>query len=190
MRYCLTFQRTDACTQKSCKFMHVHPSRPYPSFQSHQYNRPNKSTNKQSDYLGNESPEPRFGHNYRHDSHHSSERSNARHNFSYQTRKSVRSQICYKFRDTGFCHYGNNCKCQQSPAVVSQYSNHSVSGQHTREADQFSFLGEMRRLVDSVQNVVETHRVVHPMFHTGLQQSIPQASQGHQILPVVNQQPL
>ena len=30
--YCFTFQRTDACTQKSFKFMHVHPSRPYPSF--------------------------------------------------------------------------------------------------------------------------------------------------------------
>ena len=27
--YCFTFQRTGACTQKSCKFMHVHPSRPY-----------------------------------------------------------------------------------------------------------------------------------------------------------------
>ena len=33
-----TFQRTGACTQKSCKFMHVHPNRPYPSFQSYQYN--------------------------------------------------------------------------------------------------------------------------------------------------------
>ena len=53
--YCLTFQRTGACTQKSCKFMHVHPNRPYPSFQSYQYNRPNKYTNKQSDYLENES---------------------------------------------------------------------------------------------------------------------------------------
>ena len=30
------------------------------------------STNKQSNYLGNESSEPRFGHNHRHDSRHSS----------------------------------------------------------------------------------------------------------------------
>ena len=52
--YCFTFQRTGACTEKSCKFIHVHPSRSYPSFQSNQYNRPNKSTNKQSNYLGNE----------------------------------------------------------------------------------------------------------------------------------------
>ena len=189
--YCFTFQRTGACTQKSCKFMHVHIQVGHiQGFQSYQYNRPNKSANKQLDYLGNESSEPSFGHNYRHDSRHSSYRSNARRNFSYQTGKFVRNQICYKFRDTGFCHYGNNCKYQHSPAVVSQYSNHSVSGQHTREADQLSFFGEIRRLVNSVQNMVETHRVVYPMFHTGLQQSIPQASQGHQIFPVVNQQPL
>ena len=32
MGYCFTFQRTDGCTQKSCKFIHVPPSRPYPSF--------------------------------------------------------------------------------------------------------------------------------------------------------------
>ena len=115
--HCFTFQRTGECTQKSCKFMHVHPSRPYPSFQSNQYNRPNKSTNKQSNYLGNESLEPRFGHNYRHDSRHSSYRSNAKRNYSYQTGKFVRNQICYKFRDTRFCHYGNNCIHQHSPAV-------------------------------------------------------------------------
>ena len=102
----------------------------------------------------------------------------------------VRNQICYKFRDKGFCHYGNNCKYQHSPVVVSQFSDHSISGQHTREADQLSFLGEIRRLVNSVQNMVETHRVVYRMFHTGLQQSVAQTSQGHQIFPVVNQQPL
>ena len=101
----------------------------------------------------------------------------------------MRNQICYKFRDTGFCHSGNNCKYQHSPAVVSQYRNHIVSGQHPREADQLSFSGEIRRrLVNSVQNMVGTPRVVYPMFHTGLQQSIPQTSQGHQIFPLVNQQ--
>ena len=147
-----------------------------------------RPTNKQSNYLGNGT---RVGHiNYRHDSCHSSYRSNARRSYSYQTGKFVRNQICYELRNTGFCHNGNNCKYQHSPAVVSQYSNHSVSGQHTREADQLSFLGEIRRLVNSVQNMVETHRVVYPKFHTGLQQSTPQTSQGHQIFPVVNQQPL
>ena len=30
--YCFKFQMTSARTQKSCKFMHVHPSRPYPGF--------------------------------------------------------------------------------------------------------------------------------------------------------------
>ena len=70
---------------------------------------------------------------------------------SYQERVG----ICFKFRDAGYCNFGQKCRFKH----VSRFN--TSQGRHFSTVNQSnSFLEEMRWLVTSVKSLVEFHRAV------------------------------
>ena len=66
--------------------------------------------------------------------------------------------VCYKFQNTGSCPHGNRCKFRH----IQQYKHNvtNTNSMNVRNDQMYSFLGEIRTLVDSVKTIVESHRNV------------------------------
>ena len=86
--HCYEFQNTGSCTKRNCKFLHIDIYTSYPKYgRDLNEHHKEKGRNRRSMKVSN-SARPRSSHSI----------------------KTSRPNICYNFRDNGYCSFGSRCK--------------------------------------------------------------------------------
>ena len=162
-KYCHEFQRTGACAKIGCRFMHIDPQKAYRSPITHNKKSNNKSEHRPKQNDRNKSP------------HKDRELSYSDNTKSKRTFK----KSCFKFNNYGYCKFGDKCRYIH----FEQSHNNQQHNQQIR-----SFLTEMRALVGSVKDMIESQKHVGlPVAFTGFpsqaQQPYQHVGHGHMAFP-------
>ena len=136
-KYCHEFQRTGACAKTGCRFMHIDPQKAYPSPITHNKKSNNKSVHRPKQNGRNKSP------------HKDRELSYSDNTKSKRTFK----KPCFKFNNYGYCKFGDKCR------YIHFEQSHN-NQQHDQQMH--TFLAEMRALVGSVKDMIESQKHVGP----------------------------
>ena len=87
---------------------------------------------------------------------------------------STKPKVCFNFRNTGKCKYGNSCKFSHN--ISQSYRNNDVNST-SKSFDANPFLEEIKNLVGTVKSMVENQFHMIALF---MNQAFPQC------MPVVN----
>ena len=203
---CYKFQRSGECTRRDCRYKHIYPEASYPNYSfknspdgvegyqgrkndvCNEFERTGACTRSNCKYM-------HCSYSFRKErsfSHHrqipGKTACNLRPTSNRRERTGQRrSNICYKYRDVGYCPFGSRCKFDHiDQSSFNQYSLHNESkSEHYFLDEMKSMLNIMKRIVEIQQQPIQVP-IVPSINGNQHQQFMP--NQGQQVWPVIMQQ--